>query len=412
MQPSYPSPQQDPSEFQGNRVVRMLWRGREVLAQQGTYAFHQRDVKADSASVVETLGLQPNGLRGVDPLGIGVAFVETASNALLGESTSLASDSMDWIEPVLIDRICFRPNDLYFPQQWGLRAVKAEQAWDLIGDSDVGVVLAVLDSGIPLRSTGFSHPDLRGDRYRLGPDVVNRDDNPLDDNGHGSHVIGIVGASTNNGSGIAGLSLREEILVVKVFDNQGSGSSVTFKDGVLAAVAYAAEKNARLVLNYSGGGPDSNTKRAAVQHAVDQGALLVAAAGNNYGGSVDYPGAYSPDFDSVLAVGSVDASGQRSAFSSRGPEVSLVAPGSEIISTMPDYSVHLNTQGYQTHYTRMSGTSQATPHVAAAAAMVWSKFPQLSASEVAARLLSSANTVSGPVEDFGRGLLNVAAALA
>jgi subtilisin family serine protease len=228
---------------------------------------------------------------------------------------------------------------------------------------------------------------------------------PADDHGHGTHVAGIAAATSNNAAGIAGL-WPGPVLVVKVLDDQLQGSSVTFKDGVLAAVRVARERNARLVINYSAGGNEAQTKRDAVTYATENGALVVAAAGNANGGALIWPAAYSSQFPSVIAVGAVDRGDQRPSFASRGPEMTLVAPGDAIVSALPDYQVTISRRDGQS-YGDLSGTSQAAPMVSALAALLWAKSPELAAAEVRARIEEACDPLGGAAEDFGRGIINI-----
>ncbi|HEV8132728.1 MAG TPA: S8 family serine peptidase [Acidobacteriota bacterium] len=304
------------------------------------------------------------------------------------------------------------PNDPLFPEQWGLKEINAEKAWDLCNGNADKVILAVLDSGIAVEAGKLSHPDLNdADRFFLGRDLINHDDDPSDDHGHGTHVTGIASATRNNKTGIAGLWLGQ-VLVIKVFDSKNNGSSETFKDGITAAVRFAKERSSHLVINYSGGGPDSNLKKTAVQYAVENGALLVAAAGNNDGGVIDYPAAYASEYSQVMAVGAVDSERKRPSFASRGPQMSVVAPGVDILSTLPNYYTTVNqAEKKQTKYDRLQGTSQAAPLVSALAALIWSKWPDLPAAQVREKITASADPITGSSEDFGHGMINAEKAL-
>ncbi|MFY9583592.1 MAG: S8 family serine peptidase [Candidatus Acidiferrales bacterium] len=274
------------------------------------------------------------------------------------------------------------------------------------------MILAVLDSGIPLQNNQLSHPDLSdAQRFHLGRDFINNDDDPADDHGHGTHVAGIAAAQVDNQVGVAGLAWNTQVLVVKVFDNKLDGSNEAFMNGVLSAVEYAEKSGRRLVINYSGGGPPGDLKHDAVQHAHDSGALLVAAVGNQYGSSIRYPAAYSADFPGVIAVGAVNRNRERADFSNRGPEMTVVAPGVDILSTMPDYYVTANANGKQMKYDRWEGTSMATPFVAALAVLVWSKSPGMTAAQVRQKLTDTTDNLPGDPQDVGSGIINARKAL-
>jgi thermitase len=154
------------------------------------------------------------------------------------------------------------PNDAFFNEQWGHRLTKLPEAWDVQrGTIDSfnpnGITVAVLDSGI-----NFSHPDLQGRIASGGHDFWNNDSDPTDDNGHGSHVAGIVAATTNNGRGVAGTTWEDvKVLPVKILDRNGDGTV----DTVAAGLRFAADRGARII-NLSVGTPQDNAvMRSAVQ---------------------------------------------------------------------------------------------------------------------------------------------------
>jgi subtilisin family serine protease len=405
--------QQQSRTFQGRSVVTVEWQGEQVEAVEGMVAYRKTSptpvepMEAEHGLMVNVLGTSYP-----DPLGIGVIMTDAGLEV---EHAASAAEKMSpdvlWTEPVLLDHGTLIPNDTYFAQQWNLADIGAARAWDIWNGDPRKVVVAVLDSGISIENGSLSHQDLNDtNRFFLGRDLVNNDDDPSDDHGHGTHVAGIAAAITNNGTGVAGL-WPGLVLVLKVFNSSNDGSSVTFKDGVLAAVSFASDHHAHLIINYSGGGPDSQTKKTAVEYARDNGGLIVAAAGNESGGKIIFPAAYSTQYPNVIAVGAVDRQHKRPSFASRGPEMTVVAPGVDILSSLPNYFVTLNSEGKQTKYGRLDGTSQATPLATALAALVWSKWPDLSASQVREKITQSADSIVGSDEDYGHGMINAEAAL-
>ncbi len=210
-----------------------------------------------------------------------------------------------------------------------------------------GVRVAVVDTGIDYR-----HPDLTGN-FAGGYDFVNNDADPMDDNGHGTHVSGTI-AAVRNGAGVLGAAPEADLFGLKVLGSSGSGSW----SGILSALDWCAA-NRIAVANFSLGSSSypGTTVEAGFNNAAKAGVLIVAAAGNSGAGTdtVNYPG----KFASVIAVGSTTSTDQVSSFSSTGPDVELAAPGSLIYSTTLG-------GGYGT----LSGTSMATPHVAGVAALV------------------------------------------
>lgn len=397
--------------FQGRPIITLNWKGKKAKAVQGAFVY--RATTNHSLSLFEledALGTKIVTFTQPDDLGIGVFFTDEIIDA---ERIIAASEKVGhgvrWIEPVLIDRGAQIPNDTIFPQQWNLADIKAPRAWDLWHGDASTVILAVLDSGIAIQNSRLSHPDLNdAARFFPGRDLYNGDNDPADDHGHGTHVAGIAAATRNNNLGVAGL-WPGAILVLKVFNASNVGSSTTFYDGVKAAVDAATENRTHLIINYSGGGPDSDTKRTAVEYARDNGALIVAAAGNVAADPIDFPAAYSTQFSNVMAVGAVDQN--HLSFGSHGPEMTVVAPGVDIVSTLPNYEVTLNDEGKDQNFDVLSGTSQATPLAAGLAALIWSQWPTLTAINVRDKIIQSADALPGPFDDFGYGLINAEAAL-
>lgn len=226
---------------------------------------------------------------------------------------------------------------------WGVRRIGAPAVWPL--SKGEGVAVAVVDTGIDL-----SHPDL-AERVVGGFSAVG--DSYCDDNGHGTHVAGTV-AATGVPGGVLGVAPRAELLAVKVLDKNGGGR-LTY---VLNGLAWLAERRVPIV-NMSLGGPQPSLLiRRAVERLYAAGTLVVTAAGNAgpEADSVAYPAAYRQ----VVAVGAFTKNDSVALFSSRGPELDLIAPGTDILSTW------LNGE-----YVRLDGTSMSAPHVAGAAALLW-----------------------------------------
>ncbi len=284
------------------------------------------------------------------------------------------------------------PDDPGLPEQWGLDRIQAPAAWDIVtGTSDI--LVAIIDTGID-----YTHPDLDDGRYAGGYDFVNDDNDPMDDEGHGTHVAGIATANTDNGVGVAGLAWNSQFMGVKVLDAQGVGSDFDLAEGI----RYAADHGAH-VANMSLGSPfTSRSVEEAMQYAHSKGVVMACAAGNSGSSGVHYPAAHDPY---CLAVAASDRNDERAGFSSYGPEVDVAAPGVDILST---------TGG---SYQSWSGTSMATPHVAGLAALILSRDPGLSVDQVFAAIRDSADDVNAethPGEDdyLGTGRINAYHALA
>ena len=252
-------------------------------------------------------------------------------------------------------------------------------------------LVAVLDTGADGRS-----PDLRGAiRVDLARSFV--DSAPLTDrSGHGTHVAGLIAATTGNGIGVAGVS-NARLMIIKMADSQGRASTSTLVRGIRAAVAAGAR-----IINVSFGGAGfSRLEQNAILDARRAGVLVVAAAGNSGqdGNPLVFPGAYRH----VLTVAATRADGQAIAESARGPQIALAAPGNRILSTAP-----------HGRFARRTGTSMATAIVSGAAARLLARRPTLDVSQVRSILLSSAFDVGDPGRDdeTGWGRLDLAAALA
>lgn len=274
------------------------------------------------------------------------------------------------------------------PYQWPLDRLEAERVWP--STLGAGAVVAVVDSGVD-----GTHPDLRG-ALVAGLDLIDPGgDGSVDAQGHGTGVAGAA-AALLDGQGMAGLAPEVAIMPVRVVGADGTASSSDVAEGVVWAADHGAD-----VVNVSLGGPeDSSVLREAAAYAVARGSTVVAAAGNEgeSGNPIIYPAAY-PE---VIAVGATDRFDAVPAFSSSGDHVDLAAPGVEVVVPVPGPS-----WGYA------DGTSFAAPYVAAAAALLRAREPELSPAQVAARLAGTAEDLDAPGADprTGRGLVDPVAAL-
>jgi len=268
---------------------------------------------------------------------------------------------------------------------WGVDRIDAELVHPTTKGS--GINVAVIDTGIDT-----THPDLDGN-YAGGYDFVNKDSDPQDDNGHGTHCAGIIAAEDND-IGVIGVAPEASLYALKVLDARGGGS---YSD-VIAAIQWAVDHSMRIASMSLGGSFYSEALETACKNAYEAGVLLVAAAGNSgnrsgKGDNVTYPAR----FDSVIAVAATDTRNRRASWSSTGPAVELAAPGVNIYSTL------LNGR-----YGTMSGTSMACPHVSGAAALVMAAHPGLPADGVRQQLDGTAMDlgVSGRDPWYGYGLVN------
>ncbi len=337
------------------------------------------------------------------------AIFETTASAIKGLSQN---PLVELVEPNYIYKINRTPDDPMLGQLWGLKNlgqndsagkpgvagvdIDAEKAWDIETGSEK-MVVAVIDTGID-----FNHPDLIDNLWTNemeangkpgvdddnngviddihGYNAISGDGTAMDDQGHGSHVSGTIGAKGNDGKGIVGINWNTRLMAVKFLDSSGSGSL----EGALKAIDYATKMGAKVMSNSWGGGGFSQTLFDVIQKSNDAGALFIAAAGNDGSNNDDiptYPASY--EIPNIISVAAIDNGGMKADFSNYGKRtVHVAAPGVKIYSS---------TGG---HYDSWSGTSMATPHVSGIAALVWSHEPSLTAAELKQRLLQTARPLA------------------
>jgi hypothetical protein len=302
------------------------------------------------------------------------------------EATLRRSGLFKSVERDYLAHIAEQPNDPYYTAQWGVPRIGAPAAWDL--SSGAGAVVAVVDTGID-----DSHPDLQG-RVLPGYDFVNGDADPQDDNGHGTHMSGIIAAQRDNGIGIAGVAPDAMLLPVKVLDAQGSGAY----SAVASGITYAVDHGAR-VLNLSLTGPaQSSVLQDAVDYATAHDAVVVAAAGNEGSGLPDYPAAAT----GAVAVAAIDQDDAHAAFSNYGSWIAVAAPGVDIVTTSIGGT-----------YASSSGTSPAAAFGSAVFALLFAADPTLSRLDAIQRVERGAVDLGDPGWDpeFGSGRVDAYGAL-
>lgn len=300
------------------------------------------------------------------------------------------------------------PNDTYYSNLYGMQKIQAQKAWDYVKGSN-SVVIGVIDTGID-----YNHVDLVNNIWTNpgeiannnidddnngyiddihGWNFVNNTKNSIDDNSHGSHCAGTIGAQGNNGIGVVGVNWNVKLVSLKFLDSSGRGST----SNAISAINYARTMNFPILNNSWGGGSYSQALYDAIN--LYQG-LFVAAAGNNYGNDNDvsphYPSSYN--CNNIIAVANTDSNDNLSSSSNYGyNSVDLSAPGTSIYSTVLNNS-----------YGNKSGTSMATPHVAGAAGLIKAYNPNLTTAQIKNIILSNVDVVqslSNKVNTGGR--LNV-----
>lgn len=316
-----------------------------------------------------------------------------------------ANPAVVYAEPVYIVHAQATPNDPRFSQLYGLHNtgqtggvadadIDAPEAWDL--QTGTRVTVAVIDSGVD-----YNHPDLSQNIWSntgeiagnnidddnngyvddiRGWDFANNDNNPMDDNRHGTHVAGTIAALGNNGVGVVGVNWRAAIMPLKFLTGSGSGTTAN----AIKAIDYAAKMGARISNNSWGGGGFSQALSDAIARAAAAGHLFVAAAGNagaNNDATASYPANYP--LDNIVSVAATDASDQRASFSNYGATtVDLGAPGVGIMSTTPANA-----------YQSLSGTSMAAPHVSGVAALLLASDPALSVAQLKDAILKGVDPI-------------------
>jgi serine protease len=325
-----------------------------------------------------------------------------------------ARPDVQFAQPDYAVSLAATPNDPSMGSLWGLNQIRAPEAWNTSTGTGHTIV-AVIDTGV-----AYNHPDLQANMWRnageiagngidddrdgyvddiYGYDFANNDANPMDDNGHGTHVSGTIGAVGDNGIGVAGVNQHVKIMALKFLDSSGSG----YLSNAVRALNYAVAKGAKVVNASFGGGGYDAAMATALTNARAKSVIVVAAAGNdgtNNDSSPSYPANYAGD--NLVAVAATDSSDKLASFSNYGKTtVDIAAPGVSILSTLPNGK-----------YGTYSGTSMATPHVAGALALVWDAHPTWTYKQVISAVLDTADRVPSLTGKVVSGRLNVARAIA
>ena len=359
----------------------------------------------------------------------------------------------------------FVPNDPLYTRQWNYPAIDMERAWDINPGATSSITVAVIDSGVAYRSGVFrfnarafrivngpsfpalgqidvpfaAAPELGGaDRFVSPRDFIWDDTNPLDLDGHGTHVAGTVGQLTNNSVGVAGMAFNVRIMPVKVVGGDWDfifGSPNRGTDDVVArGIRYAADNGAK-VLNLSIGraGAPAPLLQEAVAYAVSRGAFVVVAAGNSFldGNPVERLAEFAPEIEGMVSVGAIGRNRARAFYSTTGSYVEIAAPGGDQRSGGNDGGILQQTYDFdlvETYlrgpaqyraprfdsfaYEFFQGTSMAAPHVSGfAALLIQQGITKPAAIEAAMKRYATDLGPAGRDNEFGVGLINPRASL-
>ncbi len=372
----------------------------EGLGTQGKYASIILDFREDRANQIPEWVQTLNQEYGISArlnsefsLPDHVYIVEGDRHLLEELQKSPLKEFTEAIEPNYIYQATEMPNDPDYPKQWNLRSINIEPAWE--ETKGQGITVAVIDTGIsPV-------PDLKETKFVQGYDFVNDRIEATDDSGHGTHVAGTIAQSTNNEYGVAGIAYEAKLMPLKVLGTNGGGTVADIAE----AIKFAADHEAGVINLSLGGAGESQLLKEAIDYAYSKGVVIVAAAGNSNQNAASYPARYPH----VIGISALDASGIKAPYSNYGAGVDLSAPGGSEAGKILQNTIDPQTgksvfEGYQ-------GTSMAAPHVAGVAALV--KAVGVTDPEAVVKILkeSSRAVAEDPLNHFGAGQLDAAAAV-
>ncbi len=326
--------------------------------------------------------------RTIKPLNVLVLQIPADNTSSQFIKKLIADPQVVYADPDLkveLDESEVNVNDPMIGDQYALRKVEASKAWFVNPGKD-SVKIAIVDTGVDL-----DHPDLKN-KLLPGYNALEPGKPPKDDSRHGTHVSGISAAISNNGIGVAGLAANCKIIPVKVLGANG-GSLASIADGL----TWAADNGADVVNMSLGTYTEDQTLGDAVKYALGKIVVCIATMGNDNMEKRRYPAA----FPGMIAVGSTDENDKKSNFSNYGSWMTVSAPGSNILSSLPTY---MSPNGYG----KLSGTSMAAPLVTGLAALVRSQHTGMAPKDVAKILQNSADDLGDTGYDkyFGAGRIN------
>jgi thermitase len=338
--------------------------------------------------------------------GVGAQVVSVQGDPAVVAQRLNRSVLVSYAEPNFILRATAIPNDPLFPELYGLNNtgqtggrsdadIDAPEGWDAAGlggfPATGGTKIGIVDTGIDQ-----THPELSGKVVdcgaAFGGTVLNGA--CTDDNMHGTHVAGTIAAKANNATGVAGVAFNSTLTICKALYT-AAGTGLT--SDVANCINWTHTHGAKVISMSLGGGQSATLKNAvaaAWENGSATGSVLVAAAGNDGDGTLNYPAAY-PE---VVSVAATDHNDARATFSNANADVEVAAPGVNVLSTIP---------GGQ--YAELSGTSMATPHTSGVVGVLWQLFPTDTASGIRSRLDAAVDDLgpAGRDQSFGFGRVNL-----
>lgn len=269
-----------------------------------------------------------------------------------------------------------QPNDTLYPNLWNHTKVSAIEALPL--EEANSNIVAIIDTGVNL-----THEDLPANILK-GPNYIVPNTDPIDDNGHGTHIAGIISATRNNNKGIAGLSGNSQIMAIKALNSTSSG----LMSSIISGVYYATDNGAKVInLSLSGEAPCPASMQGAIDYANTNNVTVVVAGGNNgLGTNALFPA----NCINVIAVGATGKDDERASYSAYGGAIDISAPGGN--GSCADCLILSTYLGND--YVYSAGTSMAAPHVASAVSMILSKNQSLNPQEILNILVSTANDIN------------------
>lgn len=384
-------------------AVGLLWAlsNFKGLANQGTYDSIVLDFREDIPAAQITNSLQTISQQYKVSPRLNSEFsnqdnlyiVEGDKNLITALRKSEIGQKTEYIEPNYQYKASEAPNDPDYVKQWNLRSINVESAWE--ETKGAGMTVAVIDTGVT------KVPDLEQTKFVKGYDFVNDKEEATDDNGHGTHVAGTIAQSTNNNYGVAGVAYEANIMPLKVLSAYGGGTVADIAE----AIRFAADNNADVINLSLGGGGESQVLKEAVDYAYSKGVVVVAAAGNENRNSASYPAR----FPHVISVAAIGPSGEKAPYSNFGAGVDISAPGGSKDGQILQETIDPETGGAM--FAGFQGTSMASPHVAAVAAMVKASGVE-TPDEIREVLTQSVRKVQeDPLNHFGAGHLDASSAV-